>query len=80
MYAVVGERRQELLVDRIPQPQLGGNATVEVRQDVHPIGALRGSGQAEKLARLEIAKDAFVARSRGVMELVDDYDVKMIWS
>ena len=33
MDAVVGERHQVLLVDRVPDPQLGGDTAVEVVED-----------------------------------------------
>ena len=54
MDAEVRERRQVLLVDRVPQPQLGGDAAVEVLQDVEAVGALGRGGEPEQLDGLEV--------------------------
>ena len=75
--AVVGERREVLLVDRVPQPQLGGDASVEVAEDVEPVGALRRRRKPEQLTRVDVLEDPLVRRRSRVMELVDDDDVEV---
>ena len=74
----VEERREVLLIDRVPQPQLGGDAIVEPVQDRQPVAALRCGGQAEQLDGGEVVEHPFVRGGGGVMELVDDHDVEVI--
>ena len=75
---VVDERHQILLVDGVPHPQLSGDPTVEVAEDVEPVGALGGGGQAEQLDRLNVFEQGSVRRRGGVVELVDDDDVEVL--
>ena len=77
MHAEVRERHEVLLVDRVPDPKLGRDPSVEVPQHVEAIGALRRGGHAEQLARLQAFEQRLVRRRRGVMELVDDHDVEV---
>ena len=41
------ERCKVLLIDGVPQAELGGDAIIEPLQDRHPIAALRGGRQTE---------------------------------
>ena len=77
MDAVVGERHEVLLVDRIPDAQLGGDPSVEVAQHVEAVGALRRGREPEQLGRLDVLEQRSVRRRRGVVELVDDHDVEV---
>lgn len=47
--AVVGKRAQVLLIDGVPQPQLGGDAILEPREHGQAVGALRSGGETEQL-------------------------------
>ena len=75
--AEVRERREVFLVDRVPQPQLGGDPAVEVAQHVEPVRALGRRGQAEQLERLQVLEQRLVRGRRRVVELVDDDDVEV---
>ena len=59
MDAVVDEGREVLLLDRVPQPQLGRDPVVEPVQDRLPVAALRGRREPEQLARLEVEQRGF---------------------
>ncbi len=76
--AEVEERGEVLLVDGVPQAQLGGDAIVEPVQDRQAVAALGGGGQAEQLDRVEVVEHPLVRGGRGVVELVDDHDVEVI--
>ena len=76
--AEVEERREVLLVDRVPEPQLGGDAIVEPVQDRQPVAALGRGGEAEQLDGVEVVEHPLVRRGGGVVELVDDHDVEVI--
>ena len=75
---VVEERRQVLLVDRIPQSELGGDPVVEPVQDGQPVAALRCCGETEQLDGTEMVEDPCVRRGGGVVELVDDHHVEVV--
>ena len=79
MDAVVGEGRQVLLVDRVPEPKLGGDSPVEVSEDVKPVASFRRRRKPEQLRRLQMFEKCPVRRCRGVVELVDDHDVEVPW-
>ena len=76
--AEVEEGREVLLVDRVPQPQLGGDAIVEPVQDRQAVAALGCRGQAEQLDRVDVVEQPAVRRRSGVVELVDDDDVEVV--
>ena len=76
--AEVEERRQVLLVDGVPQAQLGGDAVVEPVEDRQAVAALGGGGEAEQLDGGEVVEHRLVGRGGGVVELVDDDDVEVI--
>ena len=69
---------EALLVDRVPQPQLGGDAVVEPVQDRQAVAALRRRGQPEQLDGRDVVEEPLVGGGRGVVELVDDHDVEVI--
>ena len=75
--AVVVERHEVLLIDGVPQAQLGGDASVEEVQYGEAVGAFRGGGEAEQLPRAELLEEGPVRRRSGVVELVDDDDVEV---
>ncbi len=77
MDAEVRERREVLLVDRVPEPELGGDPPVEVAEHVEAVGALGRRGQAEQLDGLQVVEQRLVRRCGGVVELVDDHDVEV---
>ena len=77
--AEVVEGTQQVLVEGVPQPQLGGGPAVEERPDVDPVATLGSRGQAEQLDRGEAVQQPAVARGLGVVELVDDHDVEPPW-
>ncbi len=76
--AEVQERREVLLVDRVPQAQLGRDAVVEPVQDREAVAAFRCGGEAEQLDGSEVVEDPVVRGGGGVMELVDDHDVEVV--
>ena len=57
---VVDERHQILLVDGVPHPQLSGDPTVEVAENVKPVSALGRGGQAQQLDRLNVFEQRHV--------------------
>jgi hypothetical protein len=67
-----------LLVNCIPQAQLGGDAVVEPVQDREAVAALRRCGEPEQLDGLEVVEHSLVRRGSGMVELVDDDDVEVI--
>ena len=60
MDAEVHERREVLLVDGVPEAQLGGDAVVEPVQDRQAVAALRRRCQAEQLDGCEVVEHALV--------------------
>ena len=76
--AVIGERRESMLFDRVPQAKLGGDAVAEPVQDRQAIGTFRRRGQSEQFPRRELVHDDAVRRCRGVVELVDDDHVEVV--
>ena len=67
-----------LLIDRVPQPQLGGDAIVEPVQDGQPVASFRRGGQPEQLDGRHVVEDPLVGGRGGVVELVDDHDVEVV--
>ncbi len=72
------ERRQLLLVDGVPEAQLGGDAVVEPVEDGQAVAALGGGGEAEQLDGGEVVEQRLVRGGGGVVELVDDHHVEVI--
>ena len=60
----VREWHQVLLVDGVPDPQLGGDAPAEVAEDVQAVGSLRRGGHAEQLAGPEAGEESSRRRAR----------------
>ena len=75
--AEVRERREVLLIDCIPDPQLGGDSAVEVTEHVQPVCTLGRRRQAKQFDRLYMVEQRLVGRRGGVVELVHDYDVEV---
>lgn len=72
----VVERAEQIRLERVPQPQLRGDAAVEEVADVHAVGALGCRGQAQQFSRREVVEDPPVRRRLSVVELVDDDDLE----
>ena len=75
---VVDEGCQPVLVDRIPESELGGDATVEPVEQGEAVAAFRRRRESEELARTEVVQELRVRIGGGVMELVDDDDVERV--
>ncbi len=73
--AEVLEGREMVILDRLPQAQLGSGPTPEPPRDVLSVHALGRRGQPEQLIGLEVLEQRPVARRRRVVDLVDDHDV-----
>ena len=73
----VRKRHEILLVNRVPNTEFGGNASVEVPKNVEAIGTLRRRGHSKKLSRRNALQEHLVRRSSSVMELVDDHDIEI---
>ena len=76
--AEVLERDEEPLVDRLPEPELDGDAPAEELGHVLRVHPLRRRRQPEQLLRIEAVEQPAVARRRRVVELVDDDDVEVL--
>ena len=74
----VVEGGEQALVESGPETQLGGNTAVEPVEDVEPVGALGGGGEAEQELRAEVIEPAGVAGGGGVVELVHDHHLEAI--
>lgn len=78
---VVLERRQQLLVERVPQAQLDRwtavRALLEERRDRLPVGPLRRRRQAQQHMRLDRTGKLGKRTGRQVMAFVDHDDVPM---
>jgi hypothetical protein len=73
--AEVVEGAEQALVEGGPETQLGGNAAVKPLEDVEPVGALGGGGEAEQQLGGEVIEPAPVAGGGGVVELIHDHHV-----
>jgi hypothetical protein len=73
----VRKRHEILLVDRVPYTEFGGNASVEVAQDVEAIGTLGGGGHPKELSWRDAFEKHPVRRGSSVMELVDKHDIEV---
>src|SRR5581483_11451011 len=76
--AEVQERSEVLLVDGVPQAQLGGDAVVEPVEDRQAVAALRGGSKPQELDGSEVVEDSGVRSGRSVVKLVHHNDVKVI--
>ena len=66
------------MVDRVPEPQLGRNTTIEELQNIKAIGAFRRRRQPEKLTRLYASQQSLIRRRCRMVKLVNHYDVEMV--
>jgi hypothetical protein len=67
-----------MLVDGVPQPELGGDAMVEPVQDREAVAAFRRCRETEQLLRLHAVEELSIRRCCRVVELIDNDDIKMI--
>jgi hypothetical protein len=70
-HAEVVEGAEELLLEGLGEPDLGGEAVVEVRRYGLAVHALGRGGQPEEDARREVVEEGPVARRGAVVGLVD---------
>ena len=66
------------MIDRFPQPQLHSDAVVKPFGDIAAVEAFGRGRQAKHLSWLEMAEEAVVAVSRGMVELVDHNDIERV--
>jgi hypothetical protein len=78
--AVVHERREPVLIDRIPKAQLGGDSIVEPVQKREAVASLRRRCEPQKFGRPDVLEKGAIGRRGGVMEFIDDDDVEVIGS
>jgi hypothetical protein len=78
LHAEVLERREQSLLERVPQPHLVGGAPVEPAADILAIVALGGGGEPEQHARANVCQQTVVGGRLGVVEFVDDDDVEVV--
>jgi hypothetical protein len=78
VHAVIRKRRQSMLIDRVPQPQLGRDATAEEVQHVEVVAALWRSRQPEQLSRLDVFQQSLVAARGRMVEFIDDDHVEVV--
>ena len=78
MDAVVRERRQPVLLDGIPESELGGDPVVEPLQDGPAVGAFRRRRQTQQFAWPQAVQERLVGVGCGVVELVHDHDVEVV--
>ena len=71
--AVVLERHEELVVERVPQAKLGRDVAVEVGQQRLAVAALGGRREPDEDLRLQPRHDLLVRLRGHVMALVDDH-------
>ena len=72
----VGERDEPLLLDRVPEPELGGDPAVEPLQHREAVGAFRRRGETKQLDRRHVVEEPCPRLGGGVVELVDDDDLE----
>jgi len=75
--AVVREWAQTVLVDRVPQPKLGSDATVEPVEHVLTVGALWRGCESEQLRGANMIEQPAIGGGFSVMELVHDHHVEV---
>ena len=75
--AVVHERREPVLIDRIPKAQLGGDSIVEPVQQREAVASLRRRGKPQKFDRLDVLEKRAIGRRGSVMEFIDDDHVEV---
>ncbi len=76
--AVVGERREAVLVDGVPEPELGGDAVVEPVEHGQAVAPLGRGREPQQLRGRQPVQQPAVRRGRGVVELVHDDHVEVV--
>ena len=74
--AEVVERAQQATLERFPEAQLDGNASIKPIKDALAVGAFRRGGQAQQDLRFQMIEQPAVGVCGCVVELVDDDDVE----
>ena len=75
--SVVGKRNEAVLIDRVPETELGGDAIVEPvkhRESIAPFGRGR---EPEQFFRFELRQQPLIRRRSCVVKLVDDHDIEV---
>ncbi len=75
--AVVQEGREALAIDRVPEPQLGRDPSIEPVQHREAVAPLGRRGESEELARREVGEERPIGLGRGVVELIDHDHVEV---
>ena len=75
---VVGERREPVLIDRVPEAELGRDSVVEPLEHRESVAAFRCGGQRQELDRPQLLQERRVGTGSGVVELVHDHDVEVV--
>ena len=70
--AEVPEAAEEVLLDALHEVAAVDEVLLAQGEEVAPVGALRGGGEAKQELRAEVIDEAPVGRGRGVVELVHD--------
>ena len=78
MQSKVRKRAQQTAVERIPQPQFDGNATIEPLEYASTVSSFRGRRQSEQNPRPQMVQQARVGRGGRAMELVDDDNIERV--
>lgn len=79
MDAEVGERRQPMLIDRVPQAQLRGDPVLEPLEDGHAVAPLGRGRETQKLHRADLFQQGAIGGRGGVVELVHDDHIEVRW-
>lgn len=74
--AEVGERYEPLLLDRVPEPELGRDPTVEPIQHRDAVSPFRGRGETEQFDRCDVIEEPPPRVGTGMVKLVDDDDLE----
>src|SRR5690349_15966897 len=67
----VGERHESVLIDRIPEPELGRDAAVEPLQHRKPVTSFGSSRKPQQLRGSNMLQQALVRRGGRMMKFVD---------
>ena len=72
------KRAQQALVERIPEPRLERNATVEPFEHRLAVRTLRRGGESEQELRSQALEQPVIARGRRMVKLVDDDHIEAV--
>src|SRR5262245_13733905 len=67
-----------LLVDRVPEPELRGDAVVEPMEYRQSITALRCSSETQQLGWIQVVEEPHIGRRGRMVKLVDDDHVEVV--